>query len=253
MGIYEGFAHVYDEFMDEIEYDRWLAYLHAVWEKEGLKPDIIVDLGCGTGNMTLSLAEQGYDMIGIDSSEDMLARASQKALSAGLNVLFLLQDMREFELYGTAQCIISLCDSLNYITEEEDLKEVFSLVNNYLDPGGLFIFDLNTKYKFQQLFSSQTFTQVEDDAAYIWENSFDPQEDINEYRINFFVENPSTGEYARFEEIHYERAYSNETICRLIEEAGMNLVGIYDAYTFDPPRPDSERISVIAKEVQKRP
>ena len=132
MEAYEGFASVYDEFMEETDYAMWIAYLHKIWEKENCQPKLIADLGCGTGNITQILAKQGYHMIGIDFSEEMLAEAQQKAKAQNLDILYLLQDMREFELYGTVNCIISLYDSLNYILEEAELLQVFRLVNNYL-------------------------------------------------------------------------------------------------------------------------
>lgn len=137
MGAYESFASVYDMFMSDVDYDRWVEYVEEIWKKFNIDPKIVCELGCGTGNITLRLAENGRDMIGIDLSADMLSEAKNKASVQGLDVLFLLQDMREFELYGTVNSIISLCDSLNYITEDEDMQQVFNLVNNYLHPGGI--------------------------------------------------------------------------------------------------------------------
>lgn len=151
MGAYESFASVYDLFMDDVDYDGWVKYIEEIWKKFNVNPELICELGCGTGNITLRLAEKGYDIIGVDLSADMLSEARKKAAEKGLDVLFLLQDMREFELYGTVNSILCLCDSLNYITEDEDIQEVFDLVNNYLHPGGVFIFDLNTEYKFREI------------------------------------------------------------------------------------------------------
>lgn len=250
MEAYEAFASIYDAFMEEIDYDMWVAYLHKIWEKECFQPKLIVDLGCGTGNVTQILAKQGYHMIGIDFSEDMLAEAKKKAETENLNILYILQDMREFELYGTVNCIISLCDSLNYITEEEELLQVFCLVNNYLHPKGLFIFDLNTEYKFKEILAQNSFSETKEDSAYIWENYYDEQEKINEYYVNFFIKQKD-GKYERKEEYHYQKAYDISIIKRLLEQSGLQLSGIYDAYTFEPPRKDSQRIYFVAREVQK--
>ena len=250
MEAYEAFASIYDAFMEEIDYDMWVAYLHKIWEKECFQPKLIADLGCGTGNVTQILAKQGYHMIGIDFSEDMLAEAKKKAEMENLNILYILQDMREFELYGTVNCIISLCDSLNYITEEEELLQVFCLVNNYLHPKGLFIFDLNTEYKFKEILAQNAFSETKEDSAYIWENYYDEQEKINEYYVNFFIKQKD-GKYERKEEYHYQKAYDISTIKRLLEQSGLQLSGIYDAYTFEPPRKDSQRIYFVAREVQK--
>lgn len=251
MGAYESFASVYDLFMSDIDYDEWVEYVEEIWEKFNIKPEIVCELGCGTGSISLRLAEKGYDMIGIDISADMLSEARNKAVQSDKEVLFLLQDMREFELYGTVNSIICLCDGLNYITEDEDMQQVFSLVNNYLHPGGLFVFDLNTEYKFKEIYGENTFTEVEDEAVYIWENYYDEEERINEYYLNFFVKNED-GTYERTQEEHYERAYTLEEIKGFIEKSGMKFEAAYDAFTFEPAREDSERIYVVAREVQKK-
>jgi len=250
MSSYESFASVYDLFMSDVNYDDWVEYINKLWEKFNIKPELVCELGCGTGNISLRLAKMGYDIIGIDNSEDMLSEARQKAEDENLDMLFLLQDMREFELYGTVNCILCLCDSLNYITDEEDVLSVFKLVNNYLHPNGVFIFDLNTEYKFKNIYGENTFTEITEDAAYIWENYYYDDEQINEYYLNFFVKKQN-GLYVRTEEEHYERAYSLETIKLMIEKSGMKFEAAYDAFTFEPVRKDSERIYVIAREVQK--
>lgn len=147
--------------------------------KYNINPKLIAELGCGTGNITGRLAKEGYDMIGIDISEEMLSVARQKAVDEGdKNILYLLQDMTEFELYGTVDVILCLCDSINYITEYEDIVKVFKLVNNYLEPGGLFIFDINTEYKFKNILGENTFADSEENAAYIWQNYYDENERI---------------------------------------------------------------------------
>lgn len=251
MGAYESFASVYDLFMNDVDYDGWTDYIEEIWKKFGLTPGLVCELGCGTGNITLRLAERGYDMIAVDLSAEMLSEAEKKAEEKNINALFLMQDMREFELYGTVSSVLCLCDSLNYITEDEDMQDVFDLVNNYLDPGGLFIFDLNTEYKFREIYGQNTFSETGDDAVYIWENYYDEEERINEYYLNFFVKNGS-GTYDRTQEEHYERAYSLEEIKGFIEKSGMRFEAAYDAFTFGPAREDSERICVIAREIMKK-
>ena len=139
MEAYTSFASVYDIFMDNVPYEEWGEYLRGLLKEYGAESGLVVDLGCGTGAMTEILAGYGYDMIGVDNSEDMLELAMDKKIASGHDILYLLQDMREFELYGTVRAAVSVCDSVNYITEPEELTEVFRLVNNYLDPGGVFI------------------------------------------------------------------------------------------------------------------
>lgn len=252
MAAYEEFAFVYDMFMDNVDYDMWVKYIHRIWKKEGIAPKVIAELGCGTGNITERLAKEGYDMIGIDISEDMLSVARAKADDDGItNILYSLQDMTEFELYGTVDVILSLCDSINYITEYEDLVNVFKQVNKYLEPDGLFIFDINTEYKFKHILGDNTFADTEENAAYIWQNFYDEDEKINEYYVNFFIKN-NDNTYERTEECHYERAYSVEEIKNALSESGLIFEHSYDAFSFDAPKEDSERIYIVAGKHGKR-
>lgn len=251
MEAYESFASVYDMFMEDIDYDMWLEYIKEICNKYNLSPKLGLDLGCGTGNMTIRMAQSGIDMIGVDISEQMLSEAVQKSEREGLKILYLLQDMREFELYGTVDIIVSLCDSINYVTEPDDLLTVFKLVNNYLDPKGIFIFDVNTEYKFKELLGCNNFSQTTDDAAYIWENFYDEEEKINEYYMNFFIKDNCSGKYNRFEEFHYERAYGIDEIKALLTESGLEFLTAYDAFTFEPPKENSQRLYFVAREKGK--
>ena len=177
---YTNFAKVYDLFMDNVPYDKWIEQIKDILHKENIFDGLICDLGCGTGTITEGLSNIGYDMIGIDNSYDMLDIAMEKKYASGNDILYLCQDMREFELYGTVRAVISRCDSLNYIQSLSELKEVFSLVNNYLDPKGVFIFDMNTIHKYQDILGENTFAEVREQASCIWENTYDIEERINE-------------------------------------------------------------------------
>lgn len=250
MASYESFARVYDLFMDNIPYEEWEVYLHTLLQRCGVRNGLVLELGCGTGTMTELLAGEGYDMIGVDCSADMLEIAMEKKEKSGRDILYLLQDMREFELYGTVRAVVSVCDSMNYITEEEDLLEVFRLVNNYLDPNGVFIFDLNTRYKYEQLGDS-VIAENREESSFIWENWYDEEEQINEYDLTLFIRNQE-GLYEKYEEAHYQRAYALSAVCRLLEEAGLKVEAIYDAFTQDAPKEESERVYFVARECQKQ-
>lgn len=247
---YKSFAQVYDLFMNNVPYEEWCKYLTELLEEYGILEGILLELGCGTGSMTELLSQKGYDMIGVDNSEDMLEIAMDKRVDSGHDILYLLQDMREFELYGTVRAVISICDSMNYILEEEDLLQVFRLVNNYLDPGGYFIFDLNTIYKYERIGES-TIAENLEEASFIWDNFYDAETQINEYELAIFIPEGEEGLYRKYEEFHEQRGYDLEVIRRLLEEAGMQFVAAYDAFTRNPVRPDSERIYVIARESGK--
>ena len=209
-----------------------------------------MDLGCGTGTLTELLAAQGYDMIGVDASEEMLQAAMEKRTRSGQDILYLLQDMREFELYGTVRAVVSICDSINYILEYEDLVRVFTLVNNYLDPGGVFIFDLNTVYKYQNILGDNTFAEDREESSFIWDNFYDEEDQVNEYDLTLFIREEN-GLYRKYTETHYQKAHDLTTVRRALKEAGMEFAAAYDAFTKEPPKKDSERIYVIAREKGK--
>ena len=244
---YTNFAKVYDLFMDNVPYDKWVEQIKDILYKENIKDGLICDLGCGTGAITERLANLGYDMIGIDNSYDMLDVAMEKKYASGNDILYLCQDMREFELYGTVRAIISRCDSLNYIKNLSELKEVFAWVNNYLDPNGLFIFDMNTVYKYQNILADNTFAEVRDQASFIWENTYDSDKRINEYDLNIFIKLEGDN-YKRFEERHVQKAYTFEEIVSAIDESNMVLEKYLDADTYGDVSEKTERILFIARE-----
>lgn len=258
MEAYTSFASVYDTFMDNVPYEEWGAYIHNLLDEYGIKEGIVLDLGCGTGAMTEILAGYGYDMIGIDNSVDMLEIAMEKRERSGHDILYLLQDMREMELYGTVKAVVSVCDSVNYITEEDDLREVFRLVNNYLDPGGVFLFDFNTEYKYREIVGDCTIAEDRGECSFIWDNQYYEDEKINEYDLTIFIREPvqsgnsAGGElYRKYRETHFQRGYTLDEIRRLLEEAGLIFETAYDMDTKGGVTGTSERICVAARECGK--
>lgn len=265
MEIYQNFASVYDEFMDNTPYEAWAERLDALIRKYGLsKPErdaqgllesernLVVDLGCGTGTLTELMYQKGYDMIGVDVSDAMLNRALEKKERTGSEILYLQQDMRELELYSTAGTIFCVCDSLNYILEEKELEEVFSRVKNYLYPEGIFIFDFNTEYKYREIIGNTTIAENREDCSFIWENYYDPEAQINEYDLTVFVREEEE-KFRRFTETHFQRGYSVEWIAALVIRSGMQLVEITDADTGQDVTDKSERIYIVARELGKMP
>ncbi len=246
MEAYSGFAAVYDLFMDNIPYEEWTDYVRELFREEGIKEGILLDLGCGTGSVTELLARAGFDMIGIDNSEEMLEIAMEKREQSGLDILYLLQDMREFELYGTVRGVVSICDSMNYILEDDDLLTVFRLVHNYLDNEGIFIFDLNTMYKYETILADNTFAEDREESGFIWENYYDEEEEINQYDLSLYVREED-GRYRKYEETHLQRAYRQEQVEELIRESGLQLLHVYDAFTKNLPAEDSERIYFVCR------
>ncbi len=187
MEAYTSFAYVYDTFMDNVPYGEWARHIREKLCEHGVTDGIVLDLGCGTGTMTERLAGYGYDMIGVDNSEDMLELAMEKKTESGYDILYLLQDMRGFELYGTVRAVVSVCDSVNYITEPDELEEVFRLVNNYLDPKGIFLFDFNTVHKYRDVIGDSTIAEDRGVCSFIWDNRYYEKEQINEYDLTLFI------------------------------------------------------------------
>ncbi|HKM33634.1 MAG TPA: class I SAM-dependent methyltransferase [Lachnospiraceae bacterium] len=269
MEAYSDFAYVYDTFMDETPYAQWCSFVEQIIAQYGIsKPiagkhslqedvleserNLVVDLGCGTGTLTEMLSEAGYDMIGIDNSQDMLDIAMEKKLSSGQEILYLLQDMRSFELYSTVGTVLSVCDSLNYILSEEELLQVFRLVSNYLFPGGIFIFDFNTVYKYAQVIGDTTIAENRDECSFIWDNYYHEEEQINEYEVTVFVKKDEDEDcFRKFSETHYQKGYTVEQMKRLVEEAGLHAELILDADTHQEVSETSERVYVVAKSRKK--
>ncbi len=251
MEAYMGFAQVYDLFMDNVPYEEWSRYLIGLLREYGIRDGTVLELGCGTGKMTRLLRREGYDMIGVDSSAEMLELAAEAELTPqsesapDVDILYLLQDMRELELCGSVRAAVSVCDSLNYLLKEQDLLETFRRVRQYLEPGGIFIFDMNTLYKYRELLGEATIAENREEGSFIWENYFDAESGINEYDLTLFVREKD-GLYRKYEETHFQRAYELHTVKDLLEKAGFTFAAAYDACTREPVRTDSERMYVIA-------
>ena len=280
MSSYQTFASVYDLFMDNVPYDDWCELYEDILKEHGITEGILLDLGCGTGAMTRRLAEKGFDMIGVDASAEMLDMArdadsardvdaaedpvrAEDAVSDKKAILYLQQDMRSFELYGTVAAVVSVCDSMNYILEEEDLLQVFNLVNNYLDPGGVFVFDMTTPHQYENVLGENSFCESRDEAAFLWENDYDPESRINEYDLTLFVressdQNEASGDpslheerYRRFVETHYQRAWSPDEVKSLLQKSGLELLGIFGKDGRKPLEDSDERMYFVARECMK--
>ena len=274
MDSYTDFAEVYDEFMDATPYDAWCERLEKIIDTYGISKkrnvvdstglssdelaladerNLVLDLGCGTGTLTELMAEAGYDMMGIDMSPDMLQIAMEKREESGHDIMYLCQDMRELELYCTVGTVICVCDSINYILEEEEVIESFKRVNNYLYPKGLFIFDFNTDYKYREVIGDATIAENREDCSFIWENFYDAESHINEYDLTFFVRESEEEEtvFRRFQETHFQRGYDLQEMLRFIDEAGLEFVMALDGDTEEKVTEVSERILMVCREKGK--
>lgn len=246
MESYNQFASVYDLFMEDTPYENWFSYIEASLNKYNLSPKSVCELGCGTGQMTSLFAKKGLEVIGIDLSAEMLMMAQDHAFEDELEILYLLQDMASFELGEPVDFICSCCDSMNYLLEEEELLQSFLRVKRFLKPSGLFIFDMNTQYKYKEVLGNQIFADQTEEAAYIWTNYYDEEEEINEYEVSFFIQDED-GKYDRSIENHYQRAYSMEQVKALLEKAGLEVLEVNDNYSNKPLVELSERATFIVR------
>ena len=244
MDAYTAFAQVYDLFMDNVPYEQWCVYITDILREHDITEGPILDLGCGTGELTRLLAGQGYDMTGVDCSPDMLQEALARREDE--EILYLLQPMQELELDGCVRAVYSACDCINYILEESELLETFRRVAACLEEGGLFLFDVNTDYKYRELLGDNTFAESRDEGAFIWENDYDDLSRVNEYDLTLFIPE-GEGIFRRYTETHLQRNHPILVLTELLQRAGFTGVEIFDDYTREPVRGDSERVTFVAQ------
>ncbi|UKS30409.1 class I SAM-dependent methyltransferase [Paenibacillus sp. HWE-109] len=250
---YQKFAYTYDRLMNNMPYEDWLRFANEGFERFGLQPSVIVDLGCGTGNITIPLAAAGYQMTGIDLSEDMLAVAEQKAGEhkmpfRGGAIRWVQQDLREWDLGEQADAALSFCDSLNYLLEEDEIVDAFRHTYEGLKSGGLFLFDVHTPEQLFAYAESQPFFLNEEDVAYIWTSELDEERVQIEHDLTIFVKDEgSKGAFRRIDEIHQQRAYPLEWLQQMLLEAGFAEVHLAADFTWEQPTRATERAFFIAK------
>lgn len=258
-GSYRALAHVYDLLNAEIDYRAWADFFEECFRRYlSARPELVLDLACGTGRMTLELASRGYDMIGVDGSAEMLSEAYARN-NGRFPILFSEQDMRAFELYGTVGAVTCCLDSVNYLLGEKDLAACFACVHNYLDPGGLFLFDMNTPYRFREVYGENAYI-LEDERTVDgqalpfycgWQNHFDPETGICDFDLSLFEELPD-GSYCRSDEHQQERCYALPEIQKALSDAGLTLLGVWSDTAFSPADDACERWYFCARAVKPR-
>ena len=261
---YSAFADVYDELMNDVPYDAWAERIDRDIKRFGISKtkseygedaqdeealleserNLVADIGCGTGVITRKLFDMGYDVFGIDYSPEMLSRAMDSDEDRG--IMYLNQDMRELDLYSTIGTAVSICDSINYLLEDEDLDDAFAGVSKFLYPGGIFIFDCNTSYKYRESIGESTIAEAGEDVSFIWENYYDEEENVNEYDLTLFIKRED-GLYERAEETHLQRGIEVSDIERLAEKCGFEIVLIADSDTEEEVKEETERIYAVLR------
>ena len=245
MNSYTDFAYIYDRLMkNDVDYEKWADYIENIFARYDKNPSLVCDLACGTGNITVPLARRGYDMTGIDVSEDMLNIAREKA--ADCDILFLNQNIASLDLYGTMDAFTCMIDGVNYIISPKALLDMLTKIKTcFLEKDGLFIFDISTRHKLKNVIGSNTFIHSDSNVFYAWQNRYIEKKNLSDMMLTFFVK--SGKDYRRFEERHLQRAYTEAEIRKIAKRAGFEKVDAYDELTFDPPKPDSERIVFVLR------
>ena len=247
MSGYSVFARYYDQLTANIDYKGRAEYFGQIIRRfDQTDNNILLDLACGTGSISQEMARQGFDVIGVDLSDEMLGIAIEKKFDSGLNIQYLCQDMRNIDMFGTIGITICALDSINHLSSAGDVRQVFEKVALFAEPKGLFIFDVNTLYKHRNILANNTFTYETDSVYCVWENSLDPKTDEVKMELVFF-EKEENGLWSRSSDSFSEKAYSEELIEQLLDECGLELVAKYGDDSFEPPKEDSQRIVYVAR------
>lgn len=246
MSGYTEFAFFYDALTQDVDYAAWAEYLLAVFERHGGVGRTWLDLACGSGSLSLELARRGVEVIGVDASPEMLAIAGEKAAQDGRDILFLCQDMRQLDLYGTVDGAVCLLDSLNHVLHTQDLREIFRRLGLFIAPGGLLVFDVNTPYKHENILGDAAFVFEQEDFMCVWRNTYMAPRHQTHMQLDFFVEQPD-GQYVRYTDEVRERAYALSTWKALLAETGFTLEAVYGERCFNEPDATAQRWVFVAR------
>ena len=251
MAIYDRYAEIYDR-SGQIAFSlRMIPYLQQVLERHRLQGRSMLDLACGSGNVALSFAQQGWRVYGVDASAQMLAEARRKAAEQGLALLLSQQDMRSFVLPERVDLVTCLYDSLNYLLTIEDVQQAFGRVAAYLKPGGLFIFDMNTAFALAEVWDHNSYFSEDQDLSVVMQSEYEEESQMARVKVVAFVRRDEL--YERIEETHVERAYPEHAISTALRRAGLEVVDRYEAFTFDPPGSRTLRILWVAWQASAEP
>ncbi len=239
---YRDFAYVYDKLMNsDIDYDKWCDYIENLFTLHGVSPDTLCELACGTGNITSRMKKRGYTITGTDISEDMLRIASRKIGSDNL----ICADMSRLELYEKYDAFLCMIDGINYVIAPKSVINTFKNVKEHLNDGGIFIFDVSSRYKLKHIIGDETFIHSEYDLFYSWQNRYINKYNLSDMLLNFFVRYGDN--YNRFEERHIQRGWGKSELIKMLEMAGFTDISVFDELTFNAPHKESERLVFVCK------
>lgn len=248
---YERFAYVYDNLMQDAPYPLWVDFLERASKAYNIEGKKVLELACGTGELSILLAKKGYEVTGVDLSSDMLFVAQEKAQKENVQIYLFEQDMSELEGLGTFDLVTIFCDSLNYLTTPQEVQNTFKGIHSHLKNGGLLLFDVHSIYKMEEIFKNRTFAHVDEEIAYIWD-CFPGEHKLSvEHELTFFIKDRQSEKYDRFEELHKQRTYTLDEYSMWLTEAGFSILEITADFSPHLPSKDSERIFFICQKNKK--
>ena len=248
MAGYRDFAFFYDLLMKNADYESRFGYIIGLLAENGIGEGILLDMACGTGTLSKMFAQKGFDVVGIDASEEMLSRAQEKKLEESFDALFLCQKMEELDMFGTVDAAVCTLDSLNHVTEKEKISEIFRRVALFMNDNGLFIFDVNTLYKHRRVLENNAFVFDTENVFCVWQNTLLEDNETTQINLDIFEGDEEEEDvYIRYSEEFFERGYELDFLKKTLENYRFEVVGIYDDMTKEPVREDSERAVFVCK------
>lgn len=244
------FSSVYDILTENVEYERIADKICSLLTQNGINGGLLLDLGCGTGTLSLLLENRGFEVIGVDPSEDMLAVANEKKYDENSSAVFICQSGEKLDLYGTIDCAVCSLDTVNHIPSLKKIKETFKKLSLFMNMGGIFIFDMNTVYKHREILGDNTFVYDMDEVYCVWQNTFDRENLKTDIDLDFFIKNEDNACYERFSESFSEYAYKTGDILKILKECGFNVLSLCDDYTDNHVTEKTQRITVTAKKTE---
>ena len=249
MASYGDFAYYYDSLTENVDYNKRCEYIRGLLAENGIGEGILLDLACGTGTVSLILSEMGYDVLGVDASEEMLSVAQEKKMESGADVIFLCQRMEELDLFGTINACVSTLDSINHVTDAETVKEIFRRVSLFMEDKGVFVFDVNTPYKHREILGDNTFVYDTDEVYCVWQNSTD-ENLLTKVSLDIFEKDEDDDEtYYRYCEEFAEKAYDLDDIRKWLEDCKFEVTAVYEEMTRDSVKADTQRAVFVAKKI----
>lgn len=248
MSGYGDFAYYYDVLTENVDYESRCDYIYNLLADNGVGKGILLDLACGTGSLSMLLAEKGYEVIGVDASEEMLSVAQEKKYESEADAIFLRQKMEELDLFGTINAAVCTLDSINHVTDEKKVREIIRRVSLFMEDKGIFVFDVNTPYKHREVLGNNTFVYDMDEVYCVWQNETD-ENMLTTVSLDIFERDEEADAYYKYSEQFQERGYELSFLCELLKENKFELIGIYEEMTTETVKDNTERAVFVARKI----